>query len=367
MLFFSPDGTVLYSTSMDGTNARWDTTGRRGFGITSRLPVPTAYQGWDQLRLAGPMLAVLPADGTVVAVGDNGLVLLDPTTLAVRARRLTGIKPSSLALSADGTRARSHHHGRERCCWSTPRTWEVAGTIPGVSNVAYAAWDENARALAVVEPSRRSLTVHDPTGRTLQTVPLPGEPYQVIWHREPVVDVPARRTSRRGRRGRRTVQSVLTVPGAVAYFPSIAVLPDGTLVTGARDGSIQRWDLDTGSPLSQPNRVQPASMITQLAALPDGRVIVGGGVGALVADPAHAATPPARLYGTSATWMGVDAVRHRIFTWDSVGSISAWDLDTSDWIRAACSILGSPPNHQKWEELIGPEIPYAPACPQPET
>ena len=365
-LLFSPDGSVLYSTSMDGTNTRWDTTGWRGFGTTARLPVPTAYQGWDQLRLAGPMLAVLPADGTVVAVGGDGLVLLDPTTLAVRARRLTGITPSSLALSGDGTRLAVTTTGGKTVLVD-PRTWSVTATIPGLSDVAYAAWDENASQLAIIEPSRRRLTVHDPTGRTLQTVPLPGEPYQVKWSanrvvasmldgRVAVIDATTAR-----------IHPVLTVPGAVAYFPSIAVLPDGTLVTGARDGSIQRWALDTGTPLSPPNRVQPASMITQLAALPDGHVIVGGGVGALIADPTQAATPPARLYGTSASWIAVDTPRRRVITWDSVGSISAWDLDRSDWLGKACSLLGPPPSRQRWEELLGPEIPYAPACPQPQT
>ena len=171
---------------MDGTNTRWDTTGRRGFGTTSRLPVPTAYQGWDQLRLAGPMLGVLPADGTVVAVGGDGLVLLDPTTLAVRARRLTGITPSSVALSGDGTRV-AVTTTAGKVLLVDPRTWEVAATIPGLSDVAYDAWDENASRLAVVEPSRRRLTVHDATGRTLQTVPLPGEPYQVRWSANRVV------------------------------------------------------------------------------------------------------------------------------------------------------------------------------------
>ncbi|WP_433064808.1 trypsin-like peptidase domain-containing protein [Dactylosporangium sp. CS-033363] len=78
---------------------------------------------------------------------------------------------------------------------------------------------------------------------------------------------------------------------------AVAVLPDGRVVSGGGDGRVLVWD--PAEPHAPPVRLgEHAGVVTALAVLPDGRVASSGGDGrALIRDPRRPAAPPVESDG----------------------------------------------------------------------
>ena len=95
------------------------------------------------------------------------------------------------------------------------------------------------------------------------------------------------------RRANRALLAELHGPGG--WVNAVAVLPDGRVVTGGRDGRVLMWDL--AKPKTGPAELgHHHDVVTAVAAAPDGRVVSGGRDGrVLMWDPAKPKTGPAEL------------------------------------------------------------------------
>ncbi len=361
-LAFDRGDRSLTTVAMDGTIARWDTSGRAGFGSSSTRELPAAYQGWDLTRLVGPMIAVAPHDGALVAVAGDAVEVLDPDTLGLRRRILAGPTPNALAISSDGSRlAVARVNGTVSIV--DVATWATIRELAGFNGAPYIAWAPDAKRLAVIEPAAKRVSVHPLAGPERSwTASMPEQPFQVAWNGDLLavsmmnghVAVVDDSTG--------AIRRVIHVPGSQQYFAAETFLPDGTLVLGARDGTLQRWDPISAKQIGTSNPVQRASMITQVVAAPGGRVVIGGGVGALVVDPQHPEALPAKLYGASASWIAVDPARNRVYVWDQFGTLARWDLNAAAWTTHVCTVVSGTLTHAEWDRLVG-ELPFDPACP----
>ncbi|MCA9040270.1 MAG: hypothetical protein KDA65_07995, partial [Planctomycetaceae bacterium] len=63
----------------------------------------------------------------------------------------------------------------------------------------------------------------------------------------------------------------------------VAVLPDGRIVSGSEDGTVQLYDPQGGPPETI---LEVSSGVSGLCTLPDGRLVAGGGNEICVWDPA---------------------------------------------------------------------------------
>ncbi len=308
------------------------------------------------------MIAVAPHDGALVAVAGDAVEVLDPDTLGLRRRILAGPTPNALAISSDGSRlAVARVNGTVSIV--DVATWATIREFAGFNGAPYIAWGPDAKRLAVIEPAAKRVSVHPLTGLERSwTASMPEQPFQVAWNGDllavsmmngqvAVVDDSTGATRR-----------VIHVPGSEQYFAAETFLPDGTLVLGARDGTLQRWDPISAKQIGTSNPVQRASMITQVVAAPGGRVVIGGGVGALVADPLHPEALPAKLYGASASWIAVDPAGNRVYVWDQFGTLARWDLNAAAWTTHVCTVVSGTLTHAEWDRLVG-ELPFDPACP----
>jgi WD40 repeat protein len=59
---------------------------------------------------------------------------------------------------------------------------------------------------------------------------------------------------------------------------SLAVLPDGRLVSGSKDKTVRLWDLARGTEIA---RLEADAPVNCLAGLPDGRLVAGDEIGRL--------------------------------------------------------------------------------------
>ena len=162
-LAFAPGDRSLTTVAMDGTIARWDTSGRAGFGSSSTRELPSAYQGWDRTRLVGPMIAVAPHDGALVAVAGDAVEVLDPDTLRPRRRILAGPTPNALAISSDGSRlAVARVDGTVSVV--DLATWATVRELVGFDGAPFIAWAPDGKRLAVIEPAAKRVSVHPLAG-----------------------------------------------------------------------------------------------------------------------------------------------------------------------------------------------------------
>ncbi len=105
---------------------------------------------------------------------------------------------------------------------------------------------------------------------------------------------------------------------------SLAVLPDGRLVSGGAFGEIELWPKD-GSP--QPLVLQHGSSVLSLAVLPDGRLASGG-----------------KLLG------GLG------------GEIKLWVVEEEKLIAALCLRVDRNLTKDEWARYIGSGTPWQPSC-----
>ena len=110
---------------------------------------------------------------------------------------------------------------------------------------------------------------------------------------------------------------------------AVAVLPDGRVVTGGKDGRVLAWDPQT--PGAGPAEIgRHDDVVKAIAVLPDGRVVTSASYGRiLVWDPEAPGTGPAEI-GRHRDWVTAMAVLPdgRVVTGGEDGRVLAWDPQT---------------------------------------
>jgi WD40 repeat protein len=191
---WSSDGSVLASSSWDGTVRRWTSTLVER--VVHALPPPEVVHG----------LAFLPGGWTLAMVGSAGALELMHVSGTPRKRKaLPGeYQQFAVAVSPDGKLVATGSVRGEIGLWGAPELDEVA-TLTGHDWTVYG-------------------LAFSPDGRTLVSGGADGTVR--VW------DVPARRL-------------VETYRWHTSWVTCIAVSPDGmTAAAGSADGTAVLWDLD---------------------------------------------------------------------------------------------------------------------------
>jgi WD40 repeat protein/DNA-binding SARP family transcriptional activator len=235
-LAFSPGGSTIATTSVDGTAKVWEAaTGKE-------LLTMAGHGGWVfgvDFSPDGRFLATAGEDGTArvwdVATGDQRLVLSGHTGLI-----------RDVAYSPDGSRlVTSSGDG-------TVRVWDVSPqgapeqTIlsrgDAVTNVAYSA---NGGVLATAD--RRVVLWDVSTGRKVLTLPRPTVGFDAAFAPDGATLVTGGLSGAPRLWDTTSGESVRVLRGAESWIASFAFGPDGSLVAGGdEDGQVVLWEASTG-------------------------------------------------------------------------------------------------------------------------
>lgn len=320
---FSPDGRRLATGDASGSACVWDALDGscisrfQGMGgavdvrfsrdgqrlLVGPSSVNPQYSDWKASRavvldassgkpvgvdVRGIELGIFSPDDRTLAVvqrGEPEVRLID--TMSGQLRRLLQghlEMPVSLAFSTDGSLVASGGIGADR----TVRVWKVEdGTVHGVP----ARFAENVKGIVFSPRDDRLLvsTGNGPSGASMSMLDLVGSPKA-----RPIAQSPGLRpvAGVMAMGGRRVVVS--DVPGGVSVRSAadgLVVLPglelpsghgishavgpdDSLLVMGSDDGWVQAWDLQSGSPLAHPCRVEGA--VYAVAFSPDSTRLAAG-------------------------------------------------------------------------------------------
>jgi WD40 repeat protein len=384
----SLDGATAFTTDQTGVVVVWDLSGgsRLGRAFTAGSGAP----GW-------PFFATSP-DGRMIAViswaphGEAGTIeLIDTSDLHV-VKRITYAEstPEGLAFSPDSatlavgsvtysddkTQVQSYVR-----LWDVdsgkPMTSDLPGIPPGVELwvVAYAPDGSTLAAGGPVYPTKDA-SLDAASGRVyLWSTAAPG---QLAGSFETRVGRPVA-----GPLGFTPDGSLLIVPmgfddGAflswntearaiVRTTPSVDggiyaadISNDGrTLVTGATDGIVRRWDVASGAPIGTPlTGLKPFLDTVDMS--PDGSTVVGAdskghvllwdvSTGTVIAGP---------LPGAAAAFVSQG---HSVVVVSATGAAWLWDVDQADWEARACEMAGRSLTQQEWQQFL-PDRPYRATC-----
>jgi WD40 repeat protein len=389
----TPDGTTLYTSSLDGELLAWDLSGDRQFGRTATLGANAAC--CSQLSPHLPPLAISP-DGSQFAarVGPSSIGLFSESTL--RRERTFTITPRGEAITALAwsptapVLAVAGHSG-------FVQTWDVAGTprlersliglhapigrpeaiqalafspdgdllaatdqnetrsspdLPALPAAFLAVWRTSTGALAgpprdlevgsapsgsdplAFSPNGGLLAAGLPDGHVLVLDPLSGQ-----------------------------IQRTLSPAGGSS---ALAFGPDGTLAAGTAAGTVELWNPATGRRLA-PALIAASAPITSIAFAPRGQRFATTGYQegtvrlwftSTLQQEGPALSTDARATSAAAfTPSGTSllAVEDR-------GNAFAWPASLRAWEQRACAVAGRNLSRQEWDRLVA-EPRYSAICP----
>jgi len=386
----SPDGTTLYTSSLDGDVLAWDLTGTRQFGRRATLgaglrcctslapqvpPLATSPDGSEfAARLGASMVGVFStrtlerratfrvnaADGItalawspnapVIAVaGHAGFVQLWNVSGAPRpAQTMLGLhallgRPEaiqSLAFSPDGTVLAASDRNETH---PTP-------DIPALPAAFLATWRTDTGTL--VGPPRE-LEVGAGAGRSDQLAFSPDGSLLAAGVPDGRVLVIDAATG--------TTTQTLSPPSGAT---SLAFAPNGTLATGSAAGTVDLWNPATGQALA-PALIAASAPIASLAFEPGGQRFVTAGYQdgsvKLWFEPTLQQEGPA-LHTDAGTAAVAFAARGRgLLDVQDTGRAFSWPTALSDWEARACQVAGRNFTREEWVRLVA-QPRFAPVC-----
>lgn len=354
---FAPGGATFYTTARDGTLARWNATGRRGFGHTTAIPggvAAAAFGGRAGYLVAGTdggrLLSFDPVSGVVRSSLDIGT--------AVTAVAAVPARPSSLLAVATAG------HGVDLVDAATSR---VVRRITPSSDVGGVAWSPDGSRLALSRPAAHDVLVVDAgTGRVVARYrTLCRVPEGLAWSHTGAllavgcqgsfVDVVATRSGG-------LLHRLLISDDPVA--PSLAFVSGDSLAVGARDGTVSIWDARSGVRVAGPMPATPGIAAALSADPVRGLLAVSGLDGSVTLIDATGETGPATPLpgpGLSSVVAVIDPRRQMLHAFYSIGQVTSWDINPSDWLSRACRVPGRQLTRTEWSTYLS-EVPYAPAC-----
>ena len=362
---FSPDGAVLYSSSLDGAIFEWGIGGDRRFGQEFQYG-PRARSLRDVPQT--PPLAVAP-DGSqfAVRVGRSRLALYLLPALERRAvitASSTAGPMTAVVWSPDGDRiAIATRDGRVEL-WDPGIRPRLIRRLEGLDAVQALSFAPDEPLVAAVDQRRTSgqtrgrLAIwRTDTGERSSPVDLPAEGRSIAF--SPDGDKLAVGLDD----GQVLVIDAATRHVAHSLHPTgapnvaLAFAPDGTLLTGSWAGTVQRWDAASGEELGRATLVS-AGPVGSISFGRDGGLFATTGLAdgrakLWTASPtqqlgASFNHPPGAQAGNAA--ITADG-RTLIVVYDD-GSGAVWPLSIDTWKRHACAVAGRNLTREEWARFI---------------
>ena len=146
---------------------------------------------------------------------------------------------------------------------------------------------------------------------------------------------------------------------------SVAFLPDGTLLTGSFDGSLERWDVRDGRRLGAAPAA-PTGPVADIAVPSDGAFVLTSSLtGGTVREWSSPGLKPlAELPGDPFVPTGVAIARDSrtaLAVFDDGHGI-AWPIARSAWVVRACRVAGRQLTPAEWQQFLPGRRPVA-VCP----
>jgi WD40 repeat protein/DNA-binding SARP family transcriptional activator len=371
---FSPNGNLLYTSSLNDGVIAWDLTGTRG--LVRQLTTA-----------AGPVAGVAfsPRDPNLLALAqrEGPVTLWDVTSRTQIGKPLavTGGSENPVAFSADGRTLATANHADGAVMLFDLGTPAPAG-----------------RRLPSVYPLPSAYPLHNPPingiafsrdGRLLATGDENG--LVVLWDlaKHAPIDRPRRPQHAAGITAvafspdRHTLASsvrdglvflthvpdgttlhILTVASPPRFPTAIAFSPDGnTLATAGSDGKVRLWDPHTGAARGPAWTAQGGSVLS-VSFSPDGNVLATSGSDGTAAlwDIVSGKQIGAPLTGPPGSAVAAfDPTGRTLATASRDGTVLLWDVDPASWRARACAVAGRRLTPQEWREFL-PDRPYRPSC-----
>jgi DNA-binding SARP family transcriptional activator/WD40 repeat protein len=387
----SPDGTTLYTSSLDGDVLAWDLTGARQFGRGA--PLGAGLRCCTPQSPEVPPLATSP-DGTEFAarLGASTVGIFATHTLQRRAtfrvNDADGI--TALAWSPMSPMLAVAGHAGFVQLWNVSGTPRPAQTMLGLHAVL--GRPEAIQALAF-SPDGTLLAASDrnETHPTPDLAALPAA-FLAMWRTATGTLVGAPRELALGAGTGRSDQLAFSPDGTLlaAGVPdgrvliletatgattqtlgppsgatSVAFAPNGTLATGTAAGTVDLWNPTTGQALA-PALIAASAPITSLAFEPGGQRFVtsgyrDGSVKLWFVSTLQQEGPALHTESGAAATVSFAGRGQGLLDIQDTGRALVWPTALSDWERRACQIAGRNFTREEWVRLVA-QPRYAPVC-----
>jgi WD40 repeat protein len=370
-VLFAPDGQTLVSSSDDGSIIKWNVEGNLPIGrlITDQLTdIQSLAFSPDGQTLASGSCSDYDPGGSCNA----GEIILWDVTTGEELKQLLGHEASvrSIAFSPDGQTLASGSSDTTVILWDVASGKQVGAPLTGHEDeVRSVAFSHDGQMLA--SGGGDGVILWDTASGQPLRGPLAGSEASSALS---VAFSPDDQTLASGGYDQAVVlwDTASGQPlGEPLFGPTdsvnvVAFSPDGQLLaSGSEDSTIRLWDTATQQPLS--GNLTENNSVYELAFSPDGRILVTGGFDQAVVlwnvATRQRIGDPLTGHGGAVDGLAVSPDGKTIASGSWNGTIILWDLDLASWRAAACRRANRNLTQTEWDQLIGPDIPYQPVCP----
>ncbi len=393
----SPDGSTLYTSSLEGVLLEWDLTGGRRFG--NSYPTGATPACCDSVSPRAPPFALSP-DGSMFAVrvAPSTVRLFSSRTrkgLAAFALTPNGNVITALAWSPNGHELAVAGHSGLVQLWSTDGTPRLRHTLAGLTPpfgradaIQSVAFSPDGRLVAASDEATTGSSGVIPTGDYASLAIWEAATGRLLASPSGLNSNPVNGVARSGEDlvtfspdGKLLAlslldQSILILNSSTArltqVLPSdagttaLAFTPDGTLAVGTLAGTIELWNPISAKELAPP-LVVAAAPVTSIAFDPSGRRFATAGLAEGTVKLWYTSTlaQPSLTMSTdprSTSSLAFERDGTKLLAVDDAGSAYTWPMSLSTWEHDACAVAGRNLTSQEWSQLVTGQ-PYAAICP----